>query len=307
METRTSTIRVAAATLLAPIAWGTTYVTITELLPEDRPLLVAALRLLPAGVALLGFGLLRSRWRPGRSELSRLSVIAFFNFALFFPLLIVGVYRLPGGVAAATGGLQPLLVLLIASKLDGYRPERRDLAIGAAAAIGVALIVLRPNAGIDPIGVLAALGANVSFAVAVVLTKRWPASENRFAATGAQMLGSGAILLPIALMLEGAPASMTATNLAGFAYLSIGGTAVAFVLWFSGIRKLPVSGPPLLGLAAPVTGAVLGWALLGESLSALQLLGFAITISAIAYGALQPAVSRPKAVDGGSNPCPQPA
>ena len=53
-------------------------------------------------------------------------------------------------------------------------------------------------------------------------------------------------------------------------------------MWFTGIRRLPAPAPPLLGLAAPVTGAVLGWVVLGQALSPVQLLGFAVTLGAIA-------------------------
>jgi probable blue pigment (indigoidine) exporter len=81
------------------------------------------------------------------------------------------------------------------------------------------------------------------------------------------------------------PPALTGRNVAGFAYLSLAGTALAFVLWFNGIRRLPTAAPPLLGLAAPVTGAVLGWIVLGQSLSPLQLTGFVVTLGAIAYGA----------------------
>ncbi len=48
--------RTAGATLLAPITWGTTYVAVTELLPAGRPLLVATVRVVPAGLALLAIG-----------------------------------------------------------------------------------------------------------------------------------------------------------------------------------------------------------------------------------------------------------
>ena len=91
--------------------------------------------------------------------------------------------------------------------------------------------------------------------------------------------------MPLALVLEGLPADLSGRNVLGFAYLSLVGTALAFVLWFGGIRRLPTAAPPLLGLAAPVTGAALGWLVLGQSLSPVQLAGFAITLSAIAYGA----------------------
>ena len=84
-----------------------------ETLPAGRPLLVAAARVVPAGLALVAVGTLTSRWRPRGAEWARTAVLALFNFGLFFPLLVVAVYRLPGGVAAAVGGLQPLLVVAL--------------------------------------------------------------------------------------------------------------------------------------------------------------------------------------------------
>jgi probable blue pigment (indigoidine) exporter len=265
--------------------WGTTYVTITEMLPDGRPLLVATVRVVPAGVALLVAGAVTSRWRPRGSDWWRLGVQGLVNFGIFFPLLVVAVYRLPGGVAAAAGGLQPLLVAVLSWLIAGRRPRRLELVVGAVAALGVALVVVRPGAGLDPVGILAAVGANVSFATGVVLTKRVPAPPNRLASTGWQLLIGGAILLPLTAVFEGAPQALSARNLAGFAYLSLAGTALAFVLWFRGIRRLPTAAPPLLGLAAPVTGATLGWLILGESLSPTQLAGFIVTLAAIAYGA----------------------
>ena len=77
------------ATVLAPISWGTTYVTVTELLPEGHPWLIAATRVLPAGLILVAAGLLSSRWRPRGSEWRRTALLALCNFALFFPLLAV--------------------------------------------------------------------------------------------------------------------------------------------------------------------------------------------------------------------------
>jgi probable blue pigment (indigoidine) exporter len=274
---------VAVTTLLAPIAWGTTYLTITQLLPPDRPFLVAALRVLPAGAMLAGVGLFGSGWRPRGRQWIHLAVLALFNFGIFFPLLITAVYRLPGGVAASMGGLQPLLVAGLSRLIRGVRPGRLDVGVGLAAAIGVAMVV-RPGAAFDPVGVVAALGANLSFSAGVVLTKALPPPEKRLAATGWQLLLSALVLVPLALALEGMPPAPTTGNIFGFAYLSLAATGLAFVLWFSGIKRLPVQAPPLLGLAAPVTGAALGWMVLDEALSTVQIAGFVITIASIAYG-----------------------
>lgn len=277
--------RTAATTILAPIAWGTTYVTITELMPDGRPLLVALLRVAPAGVVLVVLGLVRSGFRPRGVEWGRTVALGLCNFGVFFPLLFVAVYRLPGGVAAAVGGVQPLLVLLLTAVSSRERPRRADVATGVVAIVGVALVVVRPGADIDALGVAAALGANLSFSLGVVLTRRLPTPTDRLGATGWQLLVGAVVLAPLALAVEGAPPALDGRAVLGVAYLSLLGTALAYVLWFRGISSLPAVAPPLLGLAAPVTGAVMGWAVLGQDLSPVQLLGFAVTLSAIARGA----------------------
>lgn len=279
------TALVALVAMLAPISWGTTYVTVTELLPDGRPLLVAWLRVVPAGVVLVAMGWWRSRWRPSRQEWRRLVLLAMCNFSVFFPLLIVAVFRLPGGVAASVGGVQPLLVGVITWMVTGQAMRRLDVAIGIAAAVGVAMVVVRPGASIDAVGVAAALGANVSFSAGVVATKRLPNFPDRLASTGFQLMIAAAILAPVALLVEGPPPAISAVNAVGFAYLSLIATAAAFVVWFGGIHRLPTQAPPVLGLVAPLTGAALGWLLLNEDLTIIQILGFATTIGAISYAA----------------------
>jgi probable blue pigment (indigoidine) exporter len=275
----------AIRTLAAPVLWGTTYLTVTEFLPDERPLVVAAMRVAPAGLLLLAVARSTGWWVPAGVDWLRTSALAMANFGVFFPFLTVAVERLPGGVAAAFGGLQPLFVAVLARALLRARPTKGDIGIALAAGLGVALVAIRPGAGLDPIGIAAAIAANASFAFGVVLTSRFGAPRHRIAATGWQLLVAASLLVPLALAVDGLPTAPTTTNVAGYLHLSLVATAGAFLLWFQGIAGLPVAAPPLLGLAAPVTGATLGWLVLDQELTPLQLLGFATTISAIAYGA----------------------
>jgi probable blue pigment (indigoidine) exporter len=272
-------------TLAAPVMWGTTYLTVTELLPGESPLVVAAMRVAPAGLLLLAVARSTGWWMPAGAEWLRTSALALANFAVFFPLLTVAVERLPGGVAAAFGGLQPLFVAVLARALLGTQPTRVAVGIAVVAAFGVALVAIRPGADADPVGIAAAIAANGSFALGVVLTNRFGAPRHRIAATGWQLLVAAALLVLLALAVDGPPAAPTAANLVGYLHLSVIATAGAFLIWFHGIAGLPVAAPPLLGLAAPVTGATLGWIVLEQQLTPLQLVGFAATIAAIAWGA----------------------
>lgn len=286
-------------TLLAPISWGTTYIVTTELLPDGQPLTVAALRVLPASLLLIAVGTARSRWRPrGRAEWRRHALISLFNFSLFFPLLVAATYRMPGGIVAAAGGLQPLFVAVIAYLLFRRPAAPRELLTGLTAAIGVALVVGIGSASFDLLGVVATVIATASFAVSVVLTKRFTPSPDRIAATGWQLGLSSLLLVPVAIAVEGTPTISGGRDLIGLAYLSLVATGLAFIFWFSGIQRLPTHVPPLLGLAAPLTGAAIGWAFLGQSLSLLQVTGFFVTVGAIKFGVR---TQRPKL-----EPCPPP-
>lgn len=159
-----------------------------------------------------------------------------------------------------------MLVAGLSFVVSARRPRSIEVVVGCAAAIGVALMVVRPGAGIDPLGLLTAGAATVSFAVGVVLTKRFCEPTDRVASTGWQLLMGSVVLVPLSLLVEGPPPILTTRNVAGFAYLSLVTTALAFVVWFNGIRRLPTAAPPLLGLAAPVTGVALGWIVLDQSL-----------------------------------------
>lgn len=291
--------RVLVTTLLAPISWGTTYYATTEFLPGGRPLTVAALRVLPASLLLIAVGLVRSGWRPrGFSDWARHGLIAFFNFAVFFPLLVTATYRMPGGIVGAAGGLQPLFVALLTFLLFRRRASPRELTTGLIAAIGVSLVVGLNGATFDLVGVLATIAATASFAVAVVLTKRFTPPADRIAATGWQLGLSAVALVPIAIAVEGVPVVPDMRATIGFGYLSLVATGVAFLFWFSGIERLPTHVPPLIGLAAPLTGASVGWAALGQSLTLLQVAGFVLTVGAIGFGVRPP---RPRLA-----PCPPP-
>lgn len=107
-------------TALAPAIWGTTYIVTSQFLPPDRPFIAALLRVLPAGIALL----IWSCRFPQRGEWAKLIVTGILNIGAFQALLFIAAYRLPGGLAAVIGAIQPLLVMLLAWCVDRQRSPR---------------------------------------------------------------------------------------------------------------------------------------------------------------------------------------
>lgn len=264
-------------TALAPAIWGTTYLVTTELLPPDRPLLAALVRSLPAGLALIAL----TRTLPTGSWWWKSIVLGALNIGVFFALLFVAAYRLPGGVAATVGAIQPLVVALLAVGLLGQRLTTRVVFAALVGILGVALLVLRSDAALDGVGLAAALGGALVMAVGVVLSRRWHSTAPLLALTGWQLTAGGLLLLPVALLVEGVPPVVTAPNLAGYAYLAVIGSAVAYALWFRGIRRVSPVSVTFLGLLSPVVATALGWLVLGQSLGALQLVGAVLVLASI--------------------------
>lgn len=125
-------------TALAPAIWGSTYLVTTELLPPGRPLTVALLRALPAGVLLLA---VVRQWPHGIWWVRSL-LLGALNFSLFWWMLFVAAYRLPGGVAATVGAVQPLLVIGLARLLLGTPVRLLSVVAAVAGLAGVALLIL---------------------------------------------------------------------------------------------------------------------------------------------------------------------
>ncbi|GGS47605.1 ABC transporter permease [Planobispora rosea] len=270
------------ATALAPAVWGSTYVVTTELLPPDRPMFTALLRALPAGLLLLAV----TRAVPRGGWWWRAAVLGGLNIGLFLPLLFLSAYRLPGGVAAVLGAVQPLIVaVLTRTALRENVPIHRVLA-GVTATIGVSLVVLRAEAALDLLGVTAGLLAAAGMSAGIILTRSWgkPEGVGDLALTGWQLTAGGLMIAPVAFALEGPPPPMDAAAVGGYLWLGLVGTAVAYTLWFRGISRLPALQVSLLGTLSPLTAALLGWVVLGQSFGPLQTAGFLLAIAATALG-----------------------
>lgn len=267
-------------TALAPAIWGTTYIVATELLPPNHPLLVAALRSLPIGILLTA----SLRQLPKGIWWWRILLLGGLNIGIFQALLFVAAYRLPGGVAATAGAIQPLLVVIFSWLLLGDKPSKRSIMAAIAGFIGVGLLVLSPAARLDWIGIGAAIAGAVTMGLGTTLTKRWKRPVSLLVFTAWQLAIGGMILLPIALVVEKPLTNLSVTNLLGFVYLGLVGTGLAYMLWFRGIERLKATAVSCLGLMSPLVATLMGFIVLHQTLMPIQLIGAAIILVSVLVG-----------------------
>ena len=264
-------------TALAPAIWGSTYIVTTELLPPDGPFTAALLRTLPAGMLLVLF----IRRLPKQREWGRLAMLSALNIGFFQAFLFVAAYRLPGGLAAVVGAIQPLLVMGLAWAVDRHQPAHLAVWASVLGIIGMAALLLSPGAAWDPIGIAAALTGAACMAAGTYLARRWQTDMPVLAFTGWQLLAGGLMLVPVAWIVDPPLPALSTTQVLGYAYLSIVGTLLAYALWFRGIRRLSPVAVSSLVLLSPLTAVLLGWALLGQTMTGWSLVGLVTVLGSV--------------------------
>ena len=285
------TLSLTAAAAFAPIVWGSTYLVTTEFLPPDRPMTASVLRALPAGLLLLMIapGLPPVGWRL------KTAVLGVLNIGAFFPLLFLAAYRLPGGLAAVVGSIQPLVIIGMCVLLGWGRPHLSQVLWSLLALAGVAMVTLSGPTTVDTLGLVAAAAGAVSMATGLLLTRRWGVAPGMhpLTSTAWQRVVGGIVISPLIPLVDQGSWQVDVPAALGYTWLSVIGGAVAYSLWFRGARALPSTNMALLGVLSPLTAAVLGWLVLNQTLTTLQCLGFVLALAGSLIGQLKRPPAQP--------------
>lgn len=286
METtsRSGGLRVALTTAIAPAAWGSTYIVTERLLPPDRPLFAALIRALPMGLLLLAF----RRELPKGSWWWKAIALGLCNIGAFFPLLFLAAYHLPGGLAATLQALSPLAVMAIAFPVIGERPAAVRVVAALVGLAGVALLVLQSPGTMSTLGLVGAFGSVLVSALGFVLIKRWTPPTDMLTLVSWQLVVGGIALLPVALLVEGAPPAIDLHAVLGYSWIAVVGTGLAYVCWFHGLRRMTAGSTALIGLINPVVGTLLGVVIAHEAFGWTEAAGMALVLGGVLAGQLVP-------------------
>lgn len=292
----------ALAVLLAAVCFGTTG-TAQAFSPEGaEPLSVGAARILVGGIllALIAVG---SRMRgntprsqptprhPTRGRLPSWALIAVgaAGVVAYQPAFFAGTSA--NGVAIGTVvalGSAPVVTGLLAWPLTRRAPGARWSIATVIALAGVVLIsgVLTPPgagsaSGVDLPGLLASLGAGLSYAVYTLASKALLDRGATPSGTMGAVFGvAAAASLPLLLTTDWSWL-LTPGGLAAALWLGVVTTALAYVLFGWGLARLPAATVATLTLAEPLTAALLGTLLLGEVLAPAAAVGLAVLAAGI--------------------------
>jgi len=268
------------APLLFVLLWSTGFVGAKYGLPYADPFIFLGIRVLIASVILFAIAsIMKSPMAIGSKAISSSVLIGFFLHACYLGGVFFAISKgLPAGVAAVVTSLQPVLVSILAVKVLGERLRTKQLAGLFLGLIGVVL-VLGPsfNADIPTVGVIAIFVALIGSTSATLLQKKIGSGIPLVAGTAYQYLGSGAVLLVIAVATGGTSIQWSGKFVLAFiwliAVLSVG--AILLLLWLLNTGSA-ASVSSLFYLVPPAT-AVEAFFLFGEKVNTQGFLGIGVT------------------------------
>jgi DME family drug/metabolite transporter len=295
--------------VLSGILWGTGGLTGTLLRHATglSPIAVAAYRLAVGGALIVLF--LAGTGRPlprGRAAWTRVAVIgllaAGFQASYFAAVACTSVSL----ATLVTIGMSPALVLVAERVIVGRhlgrtskaavtgrrRVDRWMLATLGLALAGLGLLVGLPSGGFSAGAVLASTALAVlaasGFATVTLVGSRPVPGLDELTTTGLGFTAGGLLLLPLAGATAGLGFHVAAGSVALVLALGTGPTAVAYTLYFRGLRTVAAGTAAVMALLEPLTGAVLAALLLHDRLGPAGIAGAALLGAAVLLAAKRP-------------------
>ncbi|MEW1872073.1 EamA family transporter [Streptomyces caelestis] len=258
------------------------------LMPRAGALGVVALRLLVAAIVLMV--LCRPRLR-GHSRADWGTVIAFgVAMAAMNGLFYQSIARIPLGPAVTLEVLGPLALSVLASR------RAVNLVWAGLALAGVFLLGGGGFSGLDPLGVVFALGAGAMWAAYIVFSartgRRFPQADGLALAMGV----AAVLFLPLGIAESGAKL-LDPTVLGLGAAVAVLSSVLPYTLELLALRRLPASTFAVLMSLEPALAAAAGFLILDQALSATEAAAIALVVAA-SMGAVRTQVGRRKAGAG---------
>jgi drug/metabolite transporter (DMT)-like permease len=250
--------------------------------------------ILAAALALLA----PQRLRIARRDVPRMAWLGVAGLALVQLTYFLAIDRLAISVALVVQYLGPLMVLLWLRVVHGRRLSPSLYGAVALSIAGSALVVEVYDVGaLDGLGLAFALAAAVTFALYLVGSER---AGHVYSAFTTLVWGFG--FATLFWLVLSPPWTFPFGDFAALENLALGlgvvvvGTLLPFLLSVTALRHLPAPRVAVVATLEPVLATLIAWAVHDEALAAVQLLGVAVVVAAVAWVQTHPPSDEVEAV-----------
>ncbi len=260
--------------LILGTLWGASYLFIKVTVAEVPALTLVAGRLTLAALVMGAVLRLRGLSMPRTRRLWKVyTVLAFLNAAIPYSLISWGEQYIPSGLAALLQATTPIFTVLLAQMVaadEGVTPTKvAGVVIGF---VGVGLLMvpdLRQGVRASLLGQLAIVGSSLCYAGAALYARSRLRGQPPLLTAMGQLTMGVVLMLPTSLLLDRPFAlSPSLPALGAWASLSLLGTVVAYILYFTLIERTSATFATMVTYIIPVNGLLLGALVLKERLDA---------------------------------------
>lgn len=267
--------------LLAAVLWGTTG-TAQALAPEAaHPIAIGATRLAVGGIFLIVIVLLKGKFDFNHMPM-KTTIMASLSMALYQPLFFTAVSIT--GVAIGTVvaiGSAPILSGLIEWLFLKIRPSKVWWYSTFVSIAGCLLLFSnKESANIDPVGIIMALGAGLSFASYALISRTMVRNHSSLSVVAVVFTLSAIWLAPFLFIFD-MSWIMSYRGMGVSLQLGIMATGIAYLFFAKGLIHVSSSTAVTLSLAEPLTAALLGVLIVGEDLTITSWTGILLLILGI--------------------------
>ncbi|PME28334.1 multidrug transporter [Vibrio sp. 10N.286.55.E10] len=254
--------------------WGTTYAVTQFTLQEWPPLLLGALRALPAGLLLLAV----KPTLPKKGEWQIIFTLGLINIATFFGLIFVMALTLPSAISGVGMISVPVFAMIFHWVVKKQRPHLIQ-ALSGIGLITLAWILFNPSQiALNPIGLGAMFAAIMCIVIGSSITKSLGNRMHWWKVLTWQLILGGTILSVasgVHAFIDPQPYVNAVThfdtrNAMGLLWVIGLNTALGYGMYVWLLQRMSVVDFTFGGIANPVAGIVTGMVLMGESFTAVQ-------------------------------------
>lgn len=240
------------------------------------PLILLAARFSLAGILILGATLVRGDWSLSWRDVLIFAVLGIANNALYLGLGYTGLQSVSAGLGGLIVSANPVFTAALAALLLGEGMTWRKASGLLLGIIGVTLIVWhRLSVGTDSLhGIIFTLSSLASIVAGTILFKLLAPRGSLWIGNGVQNLAAGIALTPVALTFADIHAiDFTPSLIGAFAFLVLGGSILAYWLWFHLLKVCGATAASAYHFLMPPLGMLFAFLVLGEHVEARDLLG----------------------------------
>ncbi len=284
-----SRLRGLAHLLVVYVVWSSTYLAIRLAVRPGAgfpPFTLGALRCLCAAPLLLGWAALRGkRVRPSRAELGTLALSGTLLWLFGNGLVVFAEQRAESAVAALILSSTPIWVALLESAAERRWPGPGlglALLVGFSGTALLSYPALRDGISADGASIVVLLVAALSWGGGSLFQRRRHLGLDPVVSSSYQQLAGGCGMAVLALATREPLPTPTPIAWAGFLFLLVFGSLLAFTSFLLALRLLPTRIVFTYAYVNPVLAVLLGWAVLGEHVDAWTMGGAALVLAGVA-------------------------